>query len=72
MPARVEPSAERWNSCVDSPDPILLKTVKLNKKNDQAGLSTNMLKNVGPYQIEAEFVPTTQVLHRQSPRHPWR
>jgi hypothetical protein len=40
----------------DSPDPFLLGTVKLTKK-DTASLPTKMLKNAGPYQIHAVYVP---------------
>ncbi len=57
---RVEPILGKVEFLVDSPTPTLLTTVKLNKKTNEAGLSTNMLKKAGPYQIQAEFVPTTK------------
>ncbi len=39
----------------DGPNPVLLGTAKLSK-NGGASLSTKMLKNAGPYQIQAVFV----------------
>jgi Bacterial Ig-like domain (group 3) len=53
---KVEPITGQVEFIEDSPNPVVLGTVNLNK-HDQASLSTNMLKNVGPYQIEAKFVP---------------
>jgi Bacterial Ig-like domain (group 3) len=52
----VEPITGTVQFVEDSPQPVVLGKVTLNK-NAQAALSTNMLKNVGPYQIEAEFTP---------------
>jgi hypothetical protein len=45
---------------VDSTEPLLLGTVKVNTRNS-AGLLTNKLTTVGPYQITAVFVPSGQV-----------
>jgi hypothetical protein len=42
-----------------SPDPVLLGTVKLSKKHS-ASLPTKMLKKVGPYQIDAVFLPANK------------
>ena len=53
---KVEPISGKVEFIVDSPNPVVLATVNLNK-HAQASLSTNMLKNAGPYQIEARFVP---------------
>jgi len=52
---KVEPITGTVAFLADSPDPVVLGESKL--KNGQASLSTNMLRNVGPYQIEAEFLP---------------
>ncbi|HEX3451405.1 MAG TPA: Ig-like domain repeat protein [Isosphaeraceae bacterium] len=52
---KVEPISGTVEFVEDSPQPVVLGKVTLNK-NAQAALSTNMLKNVGPYQIEADFV----------------
>jgi hypothetical protein len=52
---KVEPISGTVEFVVDSPNPVVLGKVTL-KKNGQAALSTNKLKNVGPYQIEADFV----------------
>jgi Big-like domain-containing protein len=53
---KVEPLKGKVEFFSDSPDPVLLAKVDL-KKTDQASLATNKLKNVGPYQIQAVFVP---------------
>ena len=52
----VEPITGTVAFLTDSPDPVVLGEANLNK-NGQASLSTNMLRNIGPYQIEAEFLP---------------
>ena len=55
----VEPITGNVEFIVDSPNPVVLGKAKL-KKNGEAGLSTKKLKNVGPYQIEAEFLPSNK------------
>jgi Bacterial Ig-like domain (group 3) len=45
---------------VNSPDPVVLGTVKVNSKN-AASLSTNKLTTVGPYDIVAQFMPSDTV-----------
>jgi hypothetical protein len=57
---KVEPIRGKVEFLVDSPNPVLLRTVNLNRRTGRAALSANMLKNVGPYQISAEFVPTNK------------
>lgn len=52
----VEPITGSVAFLTDSPNPIVLGEVNLNKSG-QAALSTNMLRNIGPYQIIAEFLP---------------
>jgi hypothetical protein len=52
---KVEPISGTVEFVEDSPEPVVLGKVTLNE-NAQAALSTNMLKNAGPYQIEADFV----------------
>jgi len=52
----VEPITGSVAFLTDSADPIVLGEAKLNK-NGRASLSTNILRNAGPYQIEAEFLP---------------
>ncbi len=56
----VEPIRGSVKFVVASPDPIVLKKVNLNRRTNEASLSTNMLKNIGPYQVEAEFVPSNK------------
>jgi len=53
---KVEPITGMVAFLTDSPSPIVLGEANLNK-NGRAALSTNMLRNIGPYQIEAEFLP---------------
>ncbi len=52
----VEPLKGTVEFFIDSPDPVLLAKVNL-KKTGQASLATNKLRNIGPNQIQAVFVP---------------
>jgi hypothetical protein len=52
----VEPITGSVAFLTDSANPIVLGEAKLNDKG-QAALSANMLKNIGPNQVEAEFLP---------------
>jgi hypothetical protein len=54
---RVEPIKGTVEFFTDSPTPIILGDVPLSG-TDKASLPTNLLKNAGPYQIEAEFLPS--------------
>ena len=51
----VEPMTGSVAFLTDSPNPIVLGEANL--KDGQAAISTTMLKNIGPYQIIAEFLP---------------
>jgi hypothetical protein len=51
-----EPITGKVAFFTDSPNPIVLGEATV-KKDGQATLSSNVLKNVGPYQIVAEFLP---------------
>ena len=51
----VEPMTGSVAFLTDSANPIVLGEANL--KDGQAAISTNLLKNVGPYQIIAEFLP---------------
>jgi hypothetical protein len=53
---KVEPITGKVAFLTDSPNPLVLGEVNLNK-NNQAALSTNKLKIVGNYKIVAEFLP---------------
>jgi Bacterial Ig-like domain (group 3) len=52
----IEPITGKVAFLTDSPNPIVLGEVTVNK-DGQATLPTNMLKNLGTYQIIAEFLP---------------
>ena len=52
----IEPLTGKVAFLTDSPNPIVLGEVTVNK-DGQATLPTNMLKNLGTYQIIAEFLP---------------
>jgi hypothetical protein len=56
LAGKVEPLTGSVAFLTAGPDPIVLGEVKLNKAG-QAAISTDMLKNIGPYQITAEFLP---------------
>ena len=45
---------------INSTDPVILGTVKVNSKN-AASLLTDKLTAIGPYQIEAQFLPSGNV-----------
>ncbi len=53
---KVEPMTGTVAFVTDSPDPVVLGEVNLNK-DGQAALSTNLLKIIGSNQITAEFLP---------------
>jgi Bacterial Ig-like domain (group 3) len=57
---KVEPLKGKVEFFVDSASPTLLGTVTLHKKKDVVSLSTKKLKNLGPYQIQAVFVPSNK------------
>ena len=56
---KVEPITGKVEFVAESADPIVLGEVNVNKAG-VALMSTNKLKNVGPYQIQAEFLPANQ------------
>jgi hypothetical protein len=53
---KIEPITGTVEFIEDSPRPVVLGKATLDK-DANATLGTKMLKNVGPYQIEAEFTP---------------
>ncbi len=55
----VQPGNGKVEFLVDSPTPVILGTANISKAG-RASLSTSMLKNIGPYAIEAEFIPATK------------
>ncbi len=56
---KVEPIAGKVEFVTQSADPIVLGEASVNSAG-LAAISTNKLKNAGPYQIQAEFVPANQ------------
>jgi hypothetical protein len=52
----VEPVTGTVEFLTDSPDPVVVGEVALSKTG-RASVSTDMLRNIGPYQIEAKFFP---------------
>ena len=65
---KVEPITGPVAFFTDSPTPCSGQ-VKLNK-NGQGLLSTNMLKNIGPYQIHGRVFTLQQPISPPAPRHP--